>query len=175
MGVALALVVVFRPMWWEALRQRGHLLMLGGAGCLGGVAWMLRERNLGDDTGSARWALIVGFPLLSLGLMLITASAMSANGWLARVRVPGAKTVASLAFALYLTHKAVAHLVMVHLPGIAAEQGPVSWVLYAAACLGAAVVLHLCVERPFLYLRDRGGRPKTTREVEMEIQADPAV
>jgi len=172
-GITLALVVVFRPKWWEMWRQRGHLLLASGAVCVGAVIWMLRERNLGDDTGSARWALIVGFPLISWGLALITASAMSANGWLARVRVPGAKGMASLAFALYLTHKAVGHLVMTRLPGIAAVQGPVSWLLYAVGCLGAAMALHFSVERPFLALRDRGER--SAREMEAAMRVDPAL
>ena len=174
-GVTLALVVVFRPEWWSRWRERGHALLVGGVVCVGAMVWMVRERNLGDDTGSARWAIIVGFPLLSLGLMLITASAVSENGVLARVRVPGARVLATLAFALYLTHKAVAHLVMVHLPGIAKAQGPVSWVVYAAVCLGAAALLHFAVERPFLFLRERGEGRRRARAVEEEMRTDPAV
>jgi peptidoglycan/LPS O-acetylase OafA/YrhL len=174
-GVALALASTFRPAWWKACMQHGHTLFLSGITCVAAVVWMLREHNLGDDTGSAKWALIVGFPLLSAGLALITASSVSANGLLARLRIPGAQSLATLAFALYLTHKAVAHLVMVHLPHITAAQGPLSWLLYAAACLAAATLLHLCIERPFLYLRDRNNQPRSVQQREKEMQADPAL
>ena len=174
-GVSLALVSVFRPAWWKACMQRGHTLLLSGTACVGCVLWLLRDRNLGDDTGSAKWALIVGFPLLSIGLGLITASSVSSNGLLARLRIPGAQTLATLAFALYLTHKEVAHMARTHLPQITAAQGPASWLLYAIVCLAAAFLLHWTVERPFLYLRDHKRQPVSKQEINKELQTDPAL
>lgn len=174
-GVTLALISTFRPAWWKVWMQRGHTLFLSGVACLGCVLWMLRDHNLGDDTGSAKWAVIVGFPLLSVGLGLITASSVSKNGLLARYKVPGAQTLATLAFALYLTHKAVAHLVMVRLPQFTTAQGPASWLLYAAACLSAAFLLHVTVERPFLRLRDRKKQRRSERNLNEELQTDPAI
>ena len=46
---------------------------------------------------------------------LITASSVRKNSLLARVKVPGAETIATLAFSLYLTHKAVGHIMKVSL------------------------------------------------------------
>lgn len=154
-GVALVVVRLFRPAWWQRMMRHGHALFFAGAVCVGSVVGMFRAMNLGDDTGSAKWGVIVGFPLLALGWGLILASSVSRNGVLSRVKVPGAQTLAALAFALYLTHKPVGHLVMVSFPAMTQPQGPGSWVLYAAACSGAAVVLYFGVERPFLKLRDR--------------------
>jgi peptidoglycan/LPS O-acetylase OafA/YrhL len=174
-GVTLALVSTFRPAWWKQWMQRGHTLFLCGVACLAPVFWMLRDHNLGDNTGSAKWAIIVGFPLLSIGLGFITASSVSVNGLLARLKIPGAQTLATLAFTLYLTHKAVAHLLMVHLPQITAAQGPLSWLLYATGCLAAAFLLHICVERPFLRLRDRKRQRKSAPQLEKEMRTDPAL
>ena len=174
-GVALAIVRAFRPAWWQALMQRGHTLFLTGIVCVSGVIWMFRNDDLGSDTGSAMWGVILGFPLLSLGLGLITASSVSKNGVLARVKIPGAETIATLAFSLYLTHKAVGHLVMQHFPQITAPQGPESWLLYAGTCLLAALLLHVAVERPFLRLRDRGARRKPISALENEMREEPAL
>lgn len=173
-GVCLALVHAFRPVWWKAWMRRGHLLFAAGVACIAAVVCMFRGLDLGSDTGPAKWGVIVGFPLLSLGLGMVTASAMSDNGWLARVRVPGAEMLATLAFALYLTHKPVGHFVMLHAPRIAEPHGPASWLMYAVACLGAALVLHLAVERPALWLRDRALR-KQPRELDAEMRVDPAL
>jgi hypothetical protein len=47
--------------------------------------------------------------------MLVMAAA-DRRCWFGRVRVPGAKLVATLAYSLYLTHKEVAHLDELWLP-----------------------------------------------------------
>jgi peptidoglycan/LPS O-acetylase OafA/YrhL len=121
------------------------------------------------------WGVVLGLPLLALGLGLITASSVSKNGLLARVRVPGAQIIATLAYSLYLTHKAVGHIVMQRFPQITGPQGPGSWLLYAATCLAAALLLHILVERPFLRLRDRVTRRRSTSALEDEMCRDPAL
>jgi peptidoglycan/LPS O-acetylase OafA/YrhL len=174
-GVGLAIIRAFRPLWWQTLMQRGHALLLTGMVCIGCVVWMFRNQDLGNNTGSAMWGVILGFPLLSLGLGLVTASSVSNNGLLARAKVPGAETVATLAFGLYLTHKAVGHMVMLLFPQITLSQGPGSWLLYAVACFSAAWLLHVTVERRFLRLRDRVRRHNTTSALEDEMREEPAL
>jgi peptidoglycan/LPS O-acetylase OafA/YrhL len=175
MGVTLAIVRTFRPAWWHRLMQRGHTLLLAGILCVGCVVWMFRAHDLGNDTGSAMWGVIVGFPLLALGLGLITASSVSNNGFLARVRVPGAETIATLAFSLYLTHKAVGHIVMQRFPRITSPQGPASWLLYTVAYLLPGWLLHVGVERPFLRLRDRATQKGAAIALEDEMLKQPAL
>jgi peptidoglycan/LPS O-acetylase OafA/YrhL len=136
---------------------------------------MFGPYGLGDSTGSPKWGVIIGYPLLALGLGLVTASSVSKNGWLARVRVPGAEFIATLAFSLYLTHKAVAHFIKIHFQQITTAQGPDSWLLYAAGCFSVAILLHVAVERPFLRLRDRATRHNPTRALEEELREEPAL
>lgn len=82
------------------------------------------------------------------------ASALSANGWL-RHRIPGAEICATLAYSIYLTHKALLHLVDDWFPHLE-SGGKLPWLaVYALVCVAAAAVLHLAVERPFLKLRER--------------------
>jgi peptidoglycan/LPS O-acetylase OafA/YrhL len=174
-GVTLAIVRSFRPQWWRGLMRHGHTLFVCGIGCVGCVVWMFRKHDLGANTGSAMWGIILGLPLLSLGLGLITASSVSSNGLLARVKIPGAKILATLAFTLYLTHKAVGHFLMQDFPRITSSQSPASWLLYAVACLIAAWLLHIAVERPFLRLRDRGSGRQSTPALEAEMRKEPAL
>jgi peptidoglycan/LPS O-acetylase OafA/YrhL len=174
-GVTLAICSTFRPAWWRSLMQRGHSLFFAGIFCVACVVWMFRERDLGSNTGSAMWGVILGLPLLSLGLGLITASSVSTNGLLARVKIPGAEILATLAFSLYLTHKAVGHLVLRHFPQVTSRQGPASWLLYAFMCFAVAVLLHVAVERPFLRLRDRAAGHKSASALEAEMRKEPAL
>jgi peptidoglycan/LPS O-acetylase OafA/YrhL len=156
-GVTLALIRTFRPGIWTALAHRGHTLLLAGA-CMVALAVYLTKDFWDSVTGVAAVGAVIGFPVLSLGLGLVVASAVSSNGWL-RLRVPGARLIATLAYSLCLIHKELIHIVDLCFPSIA-HGAMLDWLcVYALFCLTAAAVLHLCVERPFLRLRDRP--PKT--------------
>ena len=154
-GVALALIKTFRPSWWNALVKRGHSLFGLGI-CLVGIAvWLFKDR-WSSVFGASAFGTIVGFPILSLGLGLVVASALTTNGLLSRFKVPGAKLIATLAYSLYLTHKALIHLVDLCFPGLS-HMGSGPWLgVYVASCLAVSAALYLCVEQPFLILRDKG-------------------
>ena len=88
-GVILAGIRMFRPIWWAQAMQRGHSLGLAGLALTACAVWLFSDRaSLG--------ASMFGFPTLSAGLGLLLASSVSANGSLARVRIPGAGTVRDL-------------------------------------------------------------------------------
>jgi peptidoglycan/LPS O-acetylase OafA/YrhL len=94
--------------------------------------------------------------------------------WFGRVRVPGAKLVATLAYSLYLTHKEVAHLDSVWLPKV---MGAGDWKtvgVLVVSCLGAAGLMYVAVERPFLRLRDRREGRRVT-SVDNEGLVEPAL
>ena len=172
-GVSLALIRAFRPRWWSALERRGHSLTIAGLliGCLAG--WILSFR-FASTYGMGEAGTIFGLPLLSLGLALIVASALSSNGLLGRVAVPGAKTLALLSFSLYLSHKGVVHLVTLYAPSLA-ERPWLAQPIYMAACLAMAAALYAGVERPFLALRDRRGTKTNRQAIEVQVRADPAL
>ncbi|MGA2889374.1 MAG: acyltransferase [Terracidiphilus sp.] len=153
-GVTIALVRTFRPVWWSALTKRGHTLFLLGLFMVGVATWLFKGRWV-SVSGVSAFGTVIGFPLLSLGLGLLVASALSANGLLSRFKVPGAKLIATLAYSLYLTHKELIHLVDLCIPAIAKAGASLWLVIYAVSCLIVAAMLYLCVERPFLILRDK--------------------
>ena len=171
-GVMLALMRAFRPGWWEWLGRRGHASLIGGAALVGITVWMFFGR-FESLYGVAAWSTVIGFPLLSLGLALVVASAVSGNGWLARFAVPGARPVAAMAFSLYLTHKEVLHGDRVLWPWLRGNRGWGAAAVYGVTCLVVGAVLYLGVERPGLRLRDRLER--RTARVDDEVRAEPAL
>ncbi len=154
-GVTLAVIRTFRPRWWSRLSERGHATTLTGLAFIAPVVWMFHGDTMGDTTGPGAWGMILGLPILALGLGLLVASSVSRNGILSRWRIPGAQPVALLAFDLYLTHKAAAHVLGLLLPTLARARDAQAVALHTAACLTAATILYFCIERPFLTLRDR--------------------
>ena len=95
-------------------------------------------------------AVVWGFPLIAFGFgfLLVAVAGLP-------VRIPGATIGATLAYSTYLTHKAVMHLDRVYLGNLLSVNWFVSLVIYAVSCLIVASALYLCIEGPFLRLRER--------------------
>ena len=104
-----------------------------------------------DPAGVA--AVVLGFPLLSLGLGGVLVGMASPDVLPGRVALPGARRLATLAFSLYLTHKAVYHLVDTCAGDVSGRSNLSALIGYNAAALAAALLLYLAVERPGLRLR----------------------
>ena len=79
-----------------------------------------------------------------------------------------------LAYSLYLTHKEVAHLDELYLPGVMARNDWRSVVVIGVSCLAAGAVLYFAVERPFLLLRDRRAE-RSAANVDLEALIEPAL
>jgi peptidoglycan/LPS O-acetylase OafA/YrhL len=166
-GVALAAVRVFRPSWWAAILRRANWVLAGGVAVLGCAGWIFMDRF--GPVGT-----VIGFPLLAIGFAMLVAAAADTRCWFGRMRVPGAKVVAMLAYSLYLTHKEIAHLDELWLPRVMDARDWRTVVLIAVSCLAAAAVLYFAVERPMLQLRDRrAGR--NAASVDVEARAEPAL
>lgn len=171
MGVSLAAVRTFRVVWWARFTRHGGPLALVGFATVLGALWLC-----GFDYPSPDLSLsvVLAFPALACGFGLLVASAVCEKGWMG-TRIPGASTLAALAYSLYLTHKSVAHATHLLLPGLTAEPGWLSSATYATACLSVASLLYFGVERPFLELRVRRCRRSAAAGVTSEVQLDPAI
>jgi peptidoglycan/LPS O-acetylase OafA/YrhL len=173
-GVSLALIRVFRPAWWNVIAKQGHATLLAGCGLVASVMWMFRNNGLGRLTGSPAWGTVIGYPLLACGLGFIVASSLSSNGILNRYRIPGARLLATLAFSLYLTHKAIIHLDQTYLRSLTSARDLKAITVYLLTCFAAAGALHLLVERPFMLLRNLIER-RSVRQVEIDMRSEPAL
>jgi peptidoglycan/LPS O-acetylase OafA/YrhL len=172
-GVTLAVIRIFRPAWWMALARRGHMLLAVGLALVAAAMYLSLDRFT-SVAGAAAVGVVFAFPLLSLGLGLIVASALSQNGLLSRWRLPGAKRIATLAYTLYLSHKGILHLTTIVFPRISNAGGIVWIALFALAAFAASAVLYLLVERPFMLLRDKLLH-QHAEPVERELRTEPAL
>ena len=148
-GAALAAVRLFRAGWWDWMAKRAWAFLLVG---VAGVA--ATGSLLFDGPANAAMA-IAGFPLLSLSLGAILVGCAGTQSGLGRVWLPGARTISTLAFSLYLTHKSAYHLVREHLDTLAGGSNLLALATHGIAALLCATLLYLLVERPSLRLRER--------------------
>jgi peptidoglycan/LPS O-acetylase OafA/YrhL len=166
-GVALALMRIFRPGWWFAILQRASWLLAGGIALFGATLWMFADRASAIGT-------VVGFPLMALALAMLVMAAADSRCWFGRLRVPGAKMIATLAYSLYLTHKEVAHLDELWLPKIMDAHNAGTVAVLIVSGLAVATLFYLTIERPFLILRDRR-KGRRAVNVDLEARIEPAL
>ena len=170
-GVTLALVRTFRPAWWHRLTKQGNLLALAGLATVTGALYLCAFDYPTPDLPAS---LLFAYPALALGFGLLVLAATSNQSLLSK-RVPGATTLATLAFSLYLTHKSVAHATHLLLPSLTAEPNWRSAAIYSVACLTIATLLYLGVERPFLNLRLHRAARRSAARLDLEARLDPAL
>ena len=144
-GLTLAILREYKPVVWSKLTAKPWLLFVVG----------LTLVNFGKSQEVSDPVIcIFSFTLVSLGFGALVATALTPSFWLARTKIPGAATVALLAFSLYLTHKQMIHMAKLMIDDYA--NHPWSFIgLSITLTALAAVILYACVERPFLRLRDR--------------------
>jgi peptidoglycan/LPS O-acetylase OafA/YrhL len=148
-GVMIASARRLRPELWQRLTRRGDAISVAGLLLLAAACWVCAEES---SLGTA----LVGFPLIAAGFGCLVIAALSPRSRMSRIRIPGAPTMALLAFTFYLTHKEVIHLA--HRRALAQGWNPDGLPVFFgtfAASLALSALLHVAVERPFLSLRDR--------------------
>lgn len=146
-GVSLAAIEIFRPRWWANLVNQATWLWLPAAAGLI-VALFLAEDGLTVISSAP------GFFLVAAACGTFLLCALSPRLPFARVPVPGAAFLATIAYSLYLTHKISIHWVEVFararsLPAMAA------YALAMTLALLIGMLLFILVERPFLRWRER--------------------
>jgi peptidoglycan/LPS O-acetylase OafA/YrhL len=170
-GVSVAIVRTFKAHWWARFSRHSVALALFGTAFVIGA---LRLCGFDYPDPDLPLSILFAFPALACGFGLLVASAVCEEGFFC-TRVPGARTLAALAFSLYLTHKSVAHATHRLLPVLTAQADWRSFTVYALTCLVVASLLYLGVERPFISLRARHGLGKATSDVRSEVRLDPAI
>lgn len=148
-GAVLGALRVFRPRCWAWMMARGWPFLAAG------LALVALAARLYDGVQVGVAGAVFGFPLLALGFAGVLVGMASPRTLPGRAALPGAHAVATLAFCLYLTHKAVFHLVDEQAGDWLAHSAPLAPAVHAAAALAVAALLHFAVERPGLRLRDR--------------------
>ena len=144
-GVALAALRESHNTTWNKLIKYPWLLCLIGVILVGSAMWLFL-----DLKGPVSY--IFTFSLISFGFGALAAAAVTPNFWLSRVKIPGAATVATLAFSLYLTHKQMIHLATL---AVGTDNPTLTLSVAVIFIAAASLVLYYAIERPGLRLRDK--------------------
>jgi peptidoglycan/LPS O-acetylase OafA/YrhL len=148
-GVSLAAIEQFRPQWWQRLTGSARWLWLPA------MVAIVYGLYLGEGDVTVTTC-IWQFPLIALGMTLLLICAVSARLPFRRVAVPGAASLASIAYSVYLSHKLVIHQITQLCAGRNIPLMPaLAIVLDLIAILLVGALLFFAVERPFLQLRHR--------------------
>ncbi|MEH6437367.1 acyltransferase family protein [Massilia sp. DD77] len=152
-GATLAAIRIHRPAWWDWMAARAWAFLGGGLAVVAAAARLFE--GFVSEAGA-----VIGFPLLSIGLAAVLVGMASPRILPGRIALPGVRLMATLAFSLYLTHKAVFHLVEEVAGARLAQSALLALACYGGAALAVAALLYLAVERPGLRLRERLARPR---------------
>ncbi|WP_321282186.1 acyltransferase [Marinifilum fragile] len=148
-GVLIASIFNFKPDCQTFLSKYGNLSLLLGL-VLFLLAYQICESILSFE------AMVYGLPLISLAYGFIVMGAISPTSILYKLKSRFTFVMATLSYAIYLSHKQVYHFVKVLVTDIDNEfiQQNVFWICLILAVIGG-LILHLFIEKPFLRLRDQ--------------------
>jgi peptidoglycan/LPS O-acetylase OafA/YrhL len=150
-GMSIAAIFQFRPQIKQRLQSAGNYLLLAGIAIIVGAYFLCK-----DDNQVSFGASIFGFPLISLGYGLIIIAAISPKVFLYRFPSKLTFHIASLSYALYLTHKIVVHISQDQIAKLGiAKESVLMFVLCTLTSVLGAWLLNRLIEKPFLRLRER--------------------
>lgn len=146
-GVSIAAMYQFLPATWSRVSQYGNLWIALSLAVLTGAYFLCYDQQSFN-------ASIFGFSLVAIGYGLLVVAAISPTSFLFKWQSRGTTLVATLSYAIYLTHKGVIH--MTHqLLADAQLDSNLLLVICMITCTCFAYLLHRVVEKPFMQLRNR--------------------
>ncbi len=153
-GVAVAMLKNLHAPTWARITRHGQAVLALGVAATAGMWTLMNHFYYVDGEGYGFFMTAFGYSLMAMAFALLVVAALSPGSWLHRMRSPGAYSLAVWSYAIYLSHKAIAHVVQVQ----AAPWALSPWALLALvtlACGVGGVLLHKGVEMPFMALRGR--------------------
>ena len=153
-GVAIAMLKNFQPRLWERVIGWGRATLAVGALATAVLFYLLVKYYYIDGYGYGFAMTAFGYSLMACAFALLVVAALSPGSPLYRVRVPGAASLAAWSYAIYLSHKPLAHIAKRQLEPWGLGDGATAAII-AAVCLLGGWLLHRFVETPFMRWRDR--------------------
>ena len=148
-GTSLAAVYELWPRLRDRVLSYGHRTLV-----LAIVSWGLGRCLLCAPLSLA--ASTCAFPAVAAVYGVLVVAALSPSCFLSRYPSRVTESIATLSYAVYLSHKACIHVTQRELGRLGVDpRGNLMFLACLSACLVGAVVLHVVVERPCLRWRDR--------------------
>jgi peptidoglycan/LPS O-acetylase OafA/YrhL len=147
-GVTIAALFQFRPKIKAWISDRANYFLITG------VALLMCSYFICIDEHSFI-ASICGFPLVSISYGFIVIAAICPSTFLYKINSKITTTLATLSYAIYLTHKGVIHVAQQLLMKVGIEgESTLMFFLCIAISIISAWLMNRIVEKPFLKLRE---------------------
>jgi peptidoglycan/LPS O-acetylase OafA/YrhL len=160
-GVALALVRNYHPLVWQEWTAKGGRNLLLGILLSGFALLLFQSFNYDPELGFSGFTTTFGYTILACGFGCLTLAALSSYSPLARIRIPGASSLAIWSYALYLVHKPLMNaLIPVFKSNGVDVNGILGISLMFLISILAAYLQFKWVETPFMRLRARLYSPR---------------
>ncbi|WP_116790531.1 acyltransferase family protein [Flavobacterium psychrotrophum] len=143
-GVTIAALYRFMPDLWQKLSQYGNLLLIISLMILVGGYYLCYDPH-------GYYASIFGFPVVSIGYGFMVFGALSSDSFLYKWKSGITTFIATLSYAIYLTHKGVIHLTHLLLKDCMLNSNLVLFISILA-CIAVAYLINVVVEKPFIKL-----------------------
>ena len=151
-GVSIAGIYQFLPTIWGKISTYGNLFIVLSLAVLTGAYFLCDDQM----TFSAS---IFGFPIIAIGYGCMVVGAISPTSFLFKWNSKVTTFIATLSYAIYLTHKGVIHMTHKLLAGFTIDNN-LMLLICIATCIAFACLLHWIIEKPFMKIRNHILNPK---------------
>lgn len=146
-GISIAAMYQFLPNIWSRIAKYGNLFFIISLVILTGAYFLCEEEH-------SYGASIFGFPLVALGYGCMVISAISPTCFLYKWNSKATTFIATISYAIYLTHKGIIHMTNELLADANMDKNIILLISVVTSICGA-IILHLLVEMPFMRLRHK--------------------
>lgn len=148
-GVSIAAIYQFSPKIWDGISKFGNQIIILSIGLLTVVYFSFAD--LGAYSTS-----IWGFPLISIAYGFLVLGAISPSSFLYNWNSRIATLIATLSYAIYLSHKGIIHIGQELFTKLGIDKNSNLMFLFCIMfCVVVSWLLNLTIEKPFMKMRDR--------------------
>ena len=146
-GVSIAGIYRFLPNVWNRIAKYGNLFILLSLVVLTWAYFLCYDQRTFN-------ASVFGFPLIAIGFGFMVIGAVSPSIFLYNWNSGMTTFMATLSYAVYLTHKGVIHMTHQLFADVKVDSN-LMFLICMATCIAFAYALHVTIEKPFMNFRRR--------------------
>jgi peptidoglycan/LPS O-acetylase OafA/YrhL len=146
-GVSIAGIYQFLPNIWNSISKFGNQFLIFSLVVLTGAYFLCEDPQ-------SYSASVFGFPFVAIGYGFMVVGAISPTSFLFKWNSKVTTFIATLSYAIYLTHKGIIHITHQLLADFKIDPN-LMLVICIITCTIGAFLLNLTVEKPFMKWRDK--------------------
>lgn len=145
-GVSIAGICEFLPNLWNTLSKYGNQFLVLSLCVLTSAYFLCEDQQTFN-------ASVFGFPIIALGFGFMVLGAISPTSFLYKWNSRTTTFIATLSYAIYLTHKGIIHTTHLLLDNLTSDSN-LMMIICIFTCILGAYLLNVTIERPFMKLRN---------------------